>query len=367
MQCKNEIKLEENEETKESTQIIKQKGFFCMYVVAESESKKKDDADLFLSHIKTCSESITPIITEDISTSKVNREVKHNIEQAGILLPKEELATNEENVNIFKLSNVRDVQYPDDTVNKEDIKDHKPTKVQCMVQADNSPKSLKLQAAEDSDLHYDMLTPEINADQPVLMVKRAEDSATEHADSTLHSKLKLWQNHIKIMVRLQNGIPPCSWALNYFSASKELTAASFLEDVNEIISKDDGGQHCKDETNLEEPDKCNIAQNVEINQNIHDCPSEITNLSACPSADQQIFNKCENILNMCVRAKSESNKKKKPIQTCSVKMKVFRANYSVSESHIQTASELSTPEITADNSTNKVNREIKDCILLPNK
>lgn len=153
---------------------------------------------------------------------------------------------------------------------------------------------------------------------------------------------------------------------NYFSATKELTALSFLEDVNEItVSKDDSVQHCKDETNLEEPDKCNIAQNVEIRQNMHDCPSEITNLSACPSADQQIFNKCENILNMYVRAKSESNKKADT--DLFSQDESFQSNYSVSESHVQTASELSTPEITADNSTNKVNREIKDGILLPNK
>ncbi|XP_069546822.1 uncharacterized protein rab44 [Brachyistius frenatus] len=122
--------------------------------VAEPENNENDDdADLFrqegsvpgdlVSEVHVDSvvlESITPEITTDTSSPRESTEVECSVEQAIHSSPKEELPANEEQNELFTVSEVRGAQDSKDVVNE----------VQDINQNDSSPQSVILDATEDA-------------------------------------------------------------------------------------------------------------------------------------------------------------------------------------------------------------------------
>ncbi|XP_074502236.1 uncharacterized protein rab44 isoform X3 [Sebastes fasciatus] len=136
--------------------------------VTEKENKERDeDTELFrqVGHLQTnylvsedIESSLTPEITTEQHSSREHTEPEYSVEQAIFSSPEEELQTNEEQNEIFKLPEVKGEHHSEDAVNKDHEQEVKPTENQEMPQIDNSSESVMHDATENSELISGNLT-----------------------------------------------------------------------------------------------------------------------------------------------------------------------------------------------------------------
>ncbi|CAK6974205.1 uncharacterized protein LOC121891503, partial [Scomber scombrus] len=153
-----------NKERDEDTELLSQHG---NVQVSESHVESKD-----------VEFSTTPEMINDKTSLREITEIEHNDEQATLSLPTQGLSTNEEIIENFNLSEVKDAQHSDDAINKMHAQDVGHTQMQEMHQIDYSSESVVHDATEKSENLIERAKIK-DIHQSELIVKTTDDSSTK--------------------------------------------------------------------------------------------------------------------------------------------------------------------------------------------
>ncbi|XP_042363908.1 uncharacterized protein LOC121958831 [Plectropomus leopardus] len=168
----------------------------------EKESKEREEDTELLrqdENVQTnylVSEDIESSVASEITTDKHNpreqTEPESSVEREISSSTKQELPTNEEQNEIFHLSEDKGDHKSEDTVNALHKEEIKPAQMQEMPQIHCSPESVKHEATENSEIIFGNLTDQTEVNdthQSLLIVKINDDSPTNQEPSSPDSKL----------------------------------------------------------------------------------------------------------------------------------------------------------------------------------